>query len=156
MLQGLYMDNVQQRTHRIALDIRRDLNQQFYLYVLIVLSFLLVVVVVPPYYLFYRKITGGIWTLNKGLKDFFSSQITKTKRPQKRSICAPKTSWERWHAHGRFRKISKPKRSTPNSSTWGLISTTFPIFKFHFPQHSNTIEIYLRNDFRAHMDTFQF
>ncbi|WP_158653160.1 hypothetical protein [Helicobacter bizzozeronii] len=68
---GVYMDNVQQRTHTITSDIRRNLNRKFYFYVLIILTFLLVVVV-PLYYLFYHKITGNIHALNKGLKDFFA------------------------------------------------------------------------------------
>ncbi|WP_233710906.1 methyl-accepting chemotaxis protein [Helicobacter salomonis] len=68
---GVYMDNVSQRTRMITGQISRGLNDKFYLYVAIVLLFLLTVVV-PLYYLFYRKITGGIRALNKGLKDFFA------------------------------------------------------------------------------------
>ncbi|GMB92621.1 hypothetical protein NHP200010_03320 [Helicobacter bizzozeronii] len=68
---GVYMDNVQQRTHMITSDVKHDLSQKFDLYVLIIAIFLLVVVV-PLYYLFYHKITGNIRALNKGLKDFFA------------------------------------------------------------------------------------
>ncbi len=79
---GVYMDNVQQRTHVITSDVKHDLSQKFYFYVLIIAIFLLVVVV-PLYYIFYRKITGNIRALNKGLKDFFAFANHKNqKAPQ--------------------------------------------------------------------------
>ncbi|MFC3847629.1 methyl-accepting chemotaxis protein [Helicobacter baculiformis] len=68
---GMYMDNIEERTHMIAKEIETNLNRKFYFYALITLTFLLVVVV-PLYYLFYRKITGNISALNSGLKDFFA------------------------------------------------------------------------------------
>ncbi|WP_120946003.1 MULTISPECIES: methyl-accepting chemotaxis protein [Helicobacter] len=68
---GVYMDNVEERTKFITEDIRHKLSSSFNLYVLIALVFL-IVVVIPLYYLFYRKITGAISVLNKGLKDFFA------------------------------------------------------------------------------------
>ncbi|CCB79307.1 methyl-accepting chemotaxis protein [Helicobacter bizzozeronii CIII-1] len=76
---GMYMDNIQERTHSITQLIDHNLSHKFYIHVVLVLIFL-VVVVIPLYYLFYHKITSNIRTLSRALKDFFAFVNYKDKK----------------------------------------------------------------------------